>query len=629
MAKLIVKDRRLCIVNGRLVSDGDGAPCVCGGPIPAGDWCFVQIFRCSCWDVTQSRWFPAYRLYVDGEIKRVYRIDGECWYTGRSVVLTPNFGTPGYPFYITNDVPGIVTDWYDSCAEGGCTTNQCPCVGANRLWFSTGACGFPTVRVCARYVTLNFNWRNTIERTLFRPPCPNTRITSISSASGRIVYDIFANQVVSVSISNSASASGSAPNDTPQDPCRTRPVNYSFSRGIGPSDTFGIFNVPAWTIFEGVMNGSFSVRSNGFSAFGGAVPVLDPNRSPDHEDPGYQPEQGSGCLLTWDFFEDYGPTVGTVDLSHRINRTSFSENLSWRVEKFQPLSGSSIASGRRSYSLSFSATVPEIEVPTCPDAVLGRPCSGDATEVVGISVTQSMLNTSDFFGRAAVIDNRCYRLAPDIVPDEGVEVIKWTGNCSDPVCGDGPPLEYTVAVKCIDPNVEISVNLDDRPTPQHITVIYNGDRYAVSTKNTSTLPVSVQWSTDLCQNQFAIATKCRPFAQGPDTVVYAINPAVGAGNGAVRLVLTYPNPECPDRTCTAIIQYQPTTQITDGPATPGTAHLNGTACGLPEQITCQSCDGPVGPGRSTGDDMLDAMGFDPEEELRRIRSGGCCGQPGA
>lgn len=409
------------------------APCCCDDEPPVfGDWCFVQIFRCSCWDATQSRWFPAHRLYVDGQIKPVYRIDGECWYTGRSVVLTPNFATPGYPFYITNDAPGIVTAWYSSCAEGGCTTNQCPCIGSSRLWTSAGSCGLPTVRVCARYVTLDFTWESSVSRTLIRTPCPSTNINSNSSASGRIVFDLFTNQVVSVSISNSASANGTAPDGTPQNPCRTRQVAYTFTRQIGPSDTFGSFGFPAWQLFSSVINGDFFSRSNGFAASSGGVPVADQNRSPDHEQPGYQPQPGSECLLTFDFFQNFGS--GSVLESHRITRNPFSESVSWRQELTSP-TGSSVASGTRSYALSFAATVPDIQPPTCPDAVLGQPCSGTGT--IGIDVAGSLLNAADF-NRVAIVDGRCYTPEPDIAPS-GVDVTQWTANCSDAVCGDGPP----------------------------------------------------------------------------------------------------------------------------------------------------------------------------------------------
>jgi hypothetical protein len=191
---------------------------------------------------------------------------------------------------------------------------------------------------------------------------------------------------------------------------------------------------------------------------------------------------------------------------------------------------------------------------------------------------------------------------------------------ADPCDGGGPPI-----------SVDLETNVDGLPG-----LLREGVPYRLSSSTTVLPPVDVVFVDPPCPvdpptGDFGIATKCDPFEPlAPATVIYAVNPAVGLGNGSVRLIFTFPNPSCPTRVCTTIAQYQPTTTVSDGPATPGTAHLGGTACGLPTQTTCQSCPNePVDPRpESRGDAMLDAMGFDPAEELRRVRAGGCCGQPG-
>ena len=207
-------------------------------------------------------------------------------------------------------------------------------------------------------------------------------------------------------------------------------------------------------------------------------------------------------------------------------------------------------------------------------------------------------------------------------------------------CIAGAPQSH-LAFKCSDPSVRIPVDIATRPSGL-FGVRYQGENYRLSGQTSDLPPVPVDWTSQACPPppaDFGIAEKCDPFfPNAPDTVIYAVDPALGLGNGAVRLIVQYPNPACPERSCTAIIQYRPTATPTSGPATPGTAHLNGTACSLPTQVTCQACPGEPNPNdpiirpsrpASTGDDMLDAMGFDPEEELRRVRAGGCCGGPGA
>lgn len=159
-----------------------------------------------------------------------------------------------------------------------------------------------------------------------------------------------------------------------------------------------------------------------------------------------------------------------------------------------------------------------------------------------------------------------------------------------------------------------------------------GDRrYAIGGPLVDQEPRPVDsYSPDPCpppSGRFAIATKCDPFTPGPATVIYEIDPALGAGNGAVRLVNSFPNPACPTRTCTEIIQYRPTTEPSDGPADLRTAHLNGTACALPYQVTCQSCPSDPFPG----DPVTRPRSTTPQSPQDQIRAQyGCanCGDPG-
>jgi hypothetical protein len=526
MAKLIVKDRRLCIVNGRLVSDGDGAPCVCGdGPGPN------QPFVCDYPECVRVN-LSGISVIDFEQCFKMYRGAGplECRFPG---------GVQYFELidHLVIDRPLVFTG-YDGNFELERVT--------------------PSGSAIAQYTGFfpGLMWHHLLGRRCETCQSPNGSLEELNNLG----FLSYASNGIRIDVS-------------------------LFCRDLGGpgGEVIEVEILVSSTASEGLVN---SIEDFNF---------------PDNT--------ATGDLFRNSAFVPRG--IGRIDF---VNTLPLPEVISVDPNPFEISYQITSVVGGGQASITVPGRCGEFPARYYTKAVL---CS-DTSQFIVVDPATNING-----GPGIRYQEQEYRLTNERLPDNPVPV-EWT----DRVCLGSP---YTIAVNCNNPNDRISIVLGTRPSPQHITVIYNGNRYVVSTENTSDEPVEVEWSTDPCpgSDRFAIATKCRPFAQGPDTVVYAVNPAVGAGNGAVRLVVTYPNPACPDRTCTAIIQYQPTTQITDGPATPGTAHLNGTACGLPEQITCQSCDGPVGPGRSTGDEILDAMGFDPEEELRRIRSGGCCGQPGA
>ncbi len=287
----------------------------------------------------------------------------------------------------------------------------------------------------------------------------------------------------------------------------------------------------------------------------------------------------------------------------------------------------------------FTANTVRVEV--------GLGCCGDIIRITRVSMTLSDPNSQ--LGIATVFDWQVPNIPPCEWPASGATVENQSEQGIS--VGQGGTATVTLTTACVpipdtyalaDPcegGESISVDLETN-TNALPGVEYQGARYRLTSESTVAPPLPVTFIPEVCPvdpptGDFGIATKCDPFfPNAPATVVYAVNQSIGLGNGAVRLIVQYPNPACPTRSCTAIVQYRPTTQASSGPATPGTAHLNGTACSLPTQVTCQACpsdpnpNDPVSP-RSAGDAMLDAMGFDPAEELRRVRAGGCCGQPGA
>ena len=187
----------------------------------------------------------------------------------------------------------------------------------------------------------------------------------------------------------------------------------------------------------------------------------------------------------------------------------------------------------------------------------------------------------------------------------------------------------------------IPVDISDRP-PGAFGIIYNGQNYQLTSLQSALPPVPVVWTQEVCPpppgEDFYLAIRCRntgSATEDPATVVYAVNDLVGAGNGRVFRTTITDNPTCPgDAFCVRRTEYTPTATPASGPATARVSHVQGTACAAADSFTCQACpsepvdpdDGPTPRPRGfADDDMLDAMGFDPEEERRKLQQGGDCG----
>jgi hypothetical protein len=210
--------------------------------------------------------------------------------------------------------------------------------------------------------------------------------------------------------------------------------------------------------------------------------------------------------------------------------------------------------------------------------------------------------------------------------------------CDPVVIGD----KFSVAENCDDPADKISVDLATN-TEYLPGILFNSKNYRLTAETTEDPPVPVVWTRQVCPpppgENFYIAVRCRntgSATEDPPTVVYAVNPAVGVGAGRVIRTTLTPNPNCPDSTsfCVRRTEYQPTATPASGPATARVSHVQGTACAAGDSFTCQACpseptgpdDGPtLRPRGFADDDMLDAMGFDPDEERRKLLNGGDCG----
>lgn len=198
-----------------------------------------------------------------------------------------------------------------------------------------------------------------------------------------------------------------------------------------------------------------------------------------------------------------------------------------------------------------------------------------------------------------------------------------------------------VGRECHNPKRVVIYDPTTRPTPieDYPTFLHTGDddveRRYIATDEASPLDAeAVTWSDDDCPPPpgpgRCIAEICNPLDIGPDqpaTVIYDVDPVLGAGNGRVRLRIEFPNPACPDRTCIEWIEYRPTATATEDPRTLNTQHLPGTPCLVPTRYgQCIGCDDPIiVPTIMEGGMLAMGMGGDPMSAQMRHFGGGCCG----
>ena len=235
-------------------------------------------------------------------------------------------------------------------------------------------------------------------------------------------------------------------------------------------------------------------------------------------------------------------------------------------------------------------------------------------------------------------------------PGTTAKVTPVFGNCNEQPETDG----FVYAEKCNDETVKIVVDLFSNDGPQGY-VEYLGDRYTVTGNRAAGPPVAVQWVNQKCdvvvppEPDFAIATICPSSALtgatvgAPSTIVYAVNPAIGAGFGGVSFTAQYPNPACPDgeSLCSTILRYNATATPATGPGVG--LHLAGSSCATLPRTLCLACPGvgsptltaplssPTASSTETmterNNRLLREQGFDPTQEVAMIRRGGCCDPP--
>lgn len=140
-----------------------------------------------------------------------------------------------------------------------------------------------------------------------------------------------------------------------------------------------------------------------------------------------------------------------------------------------------------------------------------------------------------------------------------------------------------------------------RPDLLHNTLLYEDERYYITSEVSTDPAVAVEWSTGICPvGDYAIANICIPDEANfltPSSIVYRVDPNLGAGNGIVKLFDLTPNPSCPAdaaSSCVVTTYYLPTTTSATGPEQIYSSHTDGLGCRR-RTIICGAC-GPAQPG---------------------------------
>lgn len=546
MAKLIVKDGRLCIVNGRLVTDADGAPCVCDEPPPVNPiGCVLILTPCNTTDPAGDLWLLEFGCIDEAlwpqlaAARVIYWAGVGCYAVVGYLQLEDGEEPPNsIPFLFVDNIAGCPdpTAFLDSCLDAPCGISQpiCEnCILPNRCITSTIAVDpwrnfyGVEIRVCAQRAILlsRLTWESSVVMRRVVPIAPqlNTINETIASASAtsRTVF-----QAVGV---NSFNITEHAFQRSGTHRRFEQAINGVVieDQTINLARTETLTTAPKSTALASVAVNPFSIGdwdTGSPVGIGGNAryepPPGTPGPSPVGRIVGWAQRtlNGNDAPVSWSW-----NTTTSGSCFRTIGSSSVSESAT-----IQPLWGGATYSFQTAY-----------ESERRKDNSLGPGCPG-VQEVIDTDVQSSRITES-----RQVLWLRAGSTLPDI--RDGCPLTVLVVNCND--LNDRSAIDATGLVPLPD------VVLLDRPGGPVCYLV---------------LPIIVEEAPEVPVG-FAGSCGTAPCAQEPPP------PGGGSGGG-----------DSPD----------------------------GGEIGEPRGVA-----------GLTRDEILDAMGFDPEEELRRVRAGGCCGQP--
>jgi hypothetical protein len=136
MTHIIVKDGRVAVSGGRVVTSAGGAPCCCDGGA-----CYIIMLACGCDDLRQALYTPVGSAidlawpYADRLAGRAISVNGVCYrYIGSTTTVPP----------FADLLSGAAGTVYDSCDDSPCSDQAAcpPCPGGFVATLANGV-GFP------------------------------------------------------------------------------------------------------------------------------------------------------------------------------------------------------------------------------------------------------------------------------------------------------------------------------------------------------------------------------------------------------------------------------------------------------------------------------------------------------
>lgn len=565
MLNLIVKDGGLCVSDDHLVTDADGAPCVCDSE---DNECLVKIIPCFCDREGEAR-------FITGEQAAIFWANRE---SGGAVIEINGVCYQSIGERLYSDInPSLILDAEGSTTHANCLSSPCtdqvpcpPCTGGfgfavapsdkctPRLFtFCVGrsivsASGFlrykKTVSGEVRE-TITISWSQTeIWEAVGRDP-------HLISRSARVFY----NKQTKRGESRFANASYSDFAVVSQGPSGKGVGWTANSIGTGAGVRF-----PDMTVTS---QGGSVVHTGGDVGFG-----FFPNRlGCDFAD--YSGADGFGS-----FFVD----SSSLNYFHSYMRSGFTAlsnmHKGLTVKEFTI----HVLSSRQFQYVGDEVDSVPSDNEICEDPRIATACNPDA-------IPQQViydLKTKPTWAKSMICqgNDEIYLLTIEVSDEDPVLGVLYL----DQACDDGL---FTIAHLCSDPSVTISID-PDLLTPDCVTVLIGPDRYSITTETTNEPPVNVVCSTEPCES-WPVGIQCGggpaitydPDLRTPDGVTFLFNgnrykPNSTTSTDTPSNVVWSPL-SCPVDPCSVLVPNDP-------------------RCGLPEFRGCPQC-----PPRQVDDPIID------------------------
>lgn len=471
MSKLIIKDGGLCIVGGQIVTDEDGAPCVCG---PGGCWIIASNCNCDCP-------VPLYVFLLTPELELAWpyedRINGVVARIGEGICVeymgASNTLPAGQNVQVMGN--GAVLETFPSCDSGECGDDtDCTDNGGfvQQTFNNLGSCGFPGWTTdCLQRMVIRVRMRGT--RTFKDFSNPQVEESHTISTDTIHIYERVG-ETQQRSLVDWATTS----------------TSIGFRRVVGQPESSWNYSGQYTMTDPGSYSGVPPVVA--MDTYAQAVPIISPADAPMVLTPISARSTSSIANAPCngnDTVNEPGST-GVFSESRNISASRISGSVSGAFREAyhqteQEIDTEEIVNATHSVSFSFITTNGDvIEEDSCDDRyMLAVKCDDPGAQIIFDPSTRSENGLTMFY------DGDRYYSTDQLIRGEAVDVV-W----SDDPCDTVIPL---IARKCDDDGDTVAFDPSERPQ-SGVTLLYQGDRYYPTTEQASDPAESVTWDSGQC-----------------------------------------------------------------------------------------------------------------------------------